>query len=117
MAEVHGVGHGSEDGDGEDHVGVDGHAAVAGDVENVEVEGIYEEGEEAGDEEDAVPLGDDAAAGVQDAARLPRPPPAQAWAHLGKMGKVGEAGDRRHVVAEREGRRRRYPPGAEHDEW
>lgn len=106
VADVHDVGYGTKEGEGADDVPVHGDAAVAADVEDVEVEGIGEEGDEAGEEEDAVPSGDDSAAGVEDAPGLPRALPAYAGAQLDQVGEAGEV-ERRCVVAEREGRRRR----------
>lgn len=55
VAHVEEVGNGAADGDEDGDVGLDLHAEGAPDVELVEVEGVDEEGHEAGEEEDAVP--------------------------------------------------------------
>lgn len=66
MEEVEDIGDGAEEGDRGCEADVDGEARGAADVRSVEIERIEEEGEDGGDEEDVVPVGDDVAVRVQD---------------------------------------------------
>lgn len=72
MTQIEEVSDGAEEGDNDAEIDVDADAGGAADVEEVEVEGIDEEADEAGDEKDAVPAKNSVAAGVEDAAGLPR---------------------------------------------
>lgn len=60
------IGDGAEEGDDNAQVDVEGDAGGAGDGGEVEVEGVDEEGDEAGDEEEVVPVGYDVAVRGQD---------------------------------------------------
>lgn len=68
MGEVQEVGDGAEEGDEDAELEVHVEAGGAADGGDVEVEGVEEEGDEAGDEEYASPLEDELAAGIEDAA-------------------------------------------------
>lgn len=60
------IGDGAEEGDGDAQAEVGGEAGGAGDRGEVEVERVDEEGDEAGDEEDVVPVGHNVAVWGQD---------------------------------------------------
>lgn len=66
MGEVEEVGDGAEEGDKDAEFEVDVEAGRAADGGEVKVEGVEEEGNNAGDEEDAVPSEDNLTAGVKD---------------------------------------------------
>ncbi|KAL6960625.1 hypothetical protein U1Q18_038389 [Sarracenia purpurea var. burkii] len=66
VQQVEEIGERTEEGDGDAQTGVVAHASGAADVREVEVEGVDEESDEAGDEEDVVPQGDDLAVGIED---------------------------------------------------
>lgn len=66
VEEVEGVGDGAEEGDENAEAEVDLHAGGAADFGEVEVEGVEEHGDEAGDEEDVVPFRHELRSGVQD---------------------------------------------------
>lgn len=66
VQEVEEIGHRAEERDRRGESDVDGETRGAADVRSVEIERIEEEGEDGGDEEDVVPVGDDAAVRVQD---------------------------------------------------
>lgn len=66
MEEVEEIGEGAEAGDDDGEFVVGGQASGAVDVGKVEVERVDEEGEDANDEEDVVPVGYDVAVRVED---------------------------------------------------
>lgn len=66
MENVKEVSEGAEVGDCDGGFVIGGHASLAADVGEVEIERVYREGDEAGDEEDMVPKVDNVAAGIQD---------------------------------------------------
>lgn len=66
MEEVEEIGEGAEAGDDDSEFVVGGQASGAVDVGKVEVERVDEEGEDANDEEDVVPVGYDVAVRVED---------------------------------------------------
>lgn len=72
VREIKQIRDGAKEGDDDADALVNPHAGGAADVHEVEVERIEEKSDEACDEEDAVPLEDDIAAGVEDA-----PPPSE----------------------------------------
>lgn len=95
VREVEEVGDGAHGGDGDADAHVHLDARLPFGVEEVEVHGVDEEADHAGDEEKAVPVKDDVVAGVEDAAGRPWP------AALGLVGggcgagAVVEEGERR----------------------
>lgn len=66
VEEVEEIGEGAEAGDDDGEFVVGGQASGAVDVGKVEVERVDEEGEDANDEEDVVPVGYDVAVRVED---------------------------------------------------
>lgn len=68
MGQVEEIGDGSQEGNDDAEVEVQLVASGAADCGKVQKERVDEEGEDAGDEEDTVPLEDHLAAGVEDAA-------------------------------------------------
>ena len=96
VREVEEVGEGAHDGDGDADAHVHRDAGVGAGEEEVEVHGVDEEADHAGDEEEAVPAEDDLVPRVEDAAR--RPWPAALGLGGGGGGRAGagvEEGERR----------------------